>query len=196
MSESRIKSAILFTPVLIVLLLDQWSKHVIRTSPDLHRTDIIEGVLAFHYTQNPGMAMGISWADTWVISLIAITATILISFYIYKVFSQANRGFLLCMGLILGGALGNIADRLTMARIEDYGGVLDGHVVDFIHFNLTINDFAVFPYIFNVADIAISVAIISLLVFYKKLMPDQQNQDNPGVKNETPDEAPTASGSN
>ena len=88
-----------------------------RTTPELHRNDIIEGVLAFHYTQNPGMAMGISWADTWVISLIAITATILISFYIYKVFGQANKGFLLCMGLILGGALGNITDRLTMAHI-------------------------------------------------------------------------------
>lgn len=178
MSENRIKTVLLLAPVLIVLLLDQWSKHLIRTTPELHRNDIIEGVLAFHYTQNPGMAMGISWADTWIISMIAIAATILISVYIYKVFSLANRGFLLCMGLILGGALGNITDRLTMARIENYGGVLDGHVIDFIHFNLTINDFAVFPYIFNVADIAISVAIISLLVFYKKLMPDQQESLN------------------
>lgn len=189
MSEIQKKLTALFSPILIVAVLDQWSKYVIRTTPDLQYTDLIEGVLAFHYTQNPGMAMGISWADTWVISLVAIAATFLISFYIYRVFQFAGTGFLVCMGLILGGAVGNIIDRLILANIKGYGGVLDGHVIDFIHFNLTIGDFAVFPYIFNVADIAISVAIISLLVFYSKIMPEKtedaaaeksQNKENLG----------------
>jgi signal peptidase II len=71
------------------------------------------------------------------------------------------------MGLVLGGAFGNITDRLLIAIIMDYGGVLDGHVVDFIFFSLQINDWTVFPYIFNVADIAISCSILTLLVFNK-----------------------------
>jgi len=78
------------------------------------------------------------------------------------------------MGLIVGGALGNITDRLVMAKIGGYGGVLDGHVVDFIHFTLTIGDWAVFPYIFNVADIAISTAIIVIILFHKKIIPVEE----------------------
>jgi signal peptidase II len=81
------------------------------------------------------------------------------------------------MGLILGGAVGNIIDRLSMGYVESYGGLLEGHVVDFIHFNLTISGYPVFPYIFNVADMAISTAIIAMLVFHQKIMP-QPNSRN------------------
>jgi signal peptidase II len=156
---------------LLVIILDQWSKYVVRTSPELHRKTLIEGWLQFNYTSNPGMAMGITWADTWVISLVAIIVTIGLVFYTFSIMSRAGTGFIICMGLITGGALGNIADRLYMAVLEGYGGVLDGRVVDFIHFNLTIGNWAVFPYVFNVADIAISVSIITLLVFAKWLIP-------------------------
>jgi len=75
------------------------------------------------------------------------------------------------MGLIIGGAIGNITDRLVMGYIEGYGRALEGHVIDFIHFTLTINDTPVFPYIFNVADMAISTSIIVMLIFHKKIMP-------------------------
>ncbi|MDZ7683437.1 MAG: signal peptidase II [Fodinibius sp.] len=78
------------------------------------------------------------------------------------------------MGLVLGGAVGNIIDRLFMGYIGSYGGVLEGHVVDFIHFNLTINGYPVFPYIFNVADMAISTAIIAMLLFHKRILPEQE----------------------
>ena len=78
------------------------------------------------------------------------------------------------MGLVIGGALGNIIDRLTMAYVGGYGGLLDGHVVDFIFFYLKIGDRTLFPYIFNVADIAISVSIITLLIFNKRFFPTEQ----------------------
>ncbi len=84
------------------------------------------------------------------------------------------------MGLILGGAFGNIADRLFMGIIMDYGGVLEGHVVDFIYFSLKIGDWTVFPYIFNVADIAISTAIILLVLFNKQFFarPDDNEYED------------------
>jgi signal peptidase II len=75
------------------------------------------------------------------------------------------------MGLILGGAVGNIIDRLVMGYVESYGGVFEGHVIDFIHFNLTVSGYPVFPYIFNVADMAISTAIIAMLIFHKRIVP-------------------------
>jgi len=165
------KLLVLFVPAFIVLVIDQVTKHWVRYSLELHRFEIIEGWLAFNYTQNPGMALGMDWLSTPAISSVAIIATIGILIYILKTLDAANKAYLLCMGLILGGALGNITDRLTMGIIEGYGGVLEGHVIDFIHFTLRINETPVFPYIFNVADIAISTSIIAMLVFHKKILP-------------------------
>lgn len=167
----RSKLTAFTVPVFVVILLDQLTKHWIRLSPEWHNSEIIPGWLAFHYTQNPGMALGMRWASTEVISGIAILATVAILGYVLYNRKDATTPYLFCMGLVLGGAIGNIIDRLTMGYIESYGGLLEGHVVDFIHFNLTINGYPVFPYIFNVADIAISTAIIAMLVFHKKVMP-------------------------
>jgi signal peptidase II len=172
LSERSKKLTILFLPAISVLILDQVSKYMIRTNPTLHRLDLIDGWLAFNFTKNPGMALGMDWLSTPTISVIAILATIGIVTYILITLQKANLAYLACMGLIIGGALGNIADRIFMGIVGGYGGVLHGHVVDFIHFNLVIGDWPVFPYIFNVADIAISTSIIILLIFHKSIMPD------------------------
>lgn len=164
-------------PAGAVVVMDQISKYMVRTMPELQNWEIIPGVLAFHYTQNPGMALGMDWASTPVISSIAIVATIAILVYVIKTMGRASTGYLLCMGLVIGGALGNILDRIFMARLESYGGILEGHVVDFIHFTMITPDWLpwlggapVFPYIFNVADMAISTAIIALLIFHRRLL--------------------------
>lgn len=172
---SNKKLTALGVPILVVVLVDQFTKYWIRTTPSWQHWEIIPGWLSFHYTQNPGMALGMRWAPTEVISLIAIIATIGIFGYVIYTINRANIAYLICMGLILGGAVGNIIDRLVMAQIESYGGILEGHVVDFIHFTLDINGFAVFPYIFNVADMAISCAIIAMLLFHQKIMPTEKS---------------------
>lgn len=171
-------------PAAIVVAIDQWTKYIIRTTPELHRMDIIEGWLSFYYTQNDGMAMGIDIFSTPVISAISIIATIGILSYLLYTMDKAPIGYLIFMGLVIGGALGNITDRLTMGYIEGYGGLLDGHVVDFIFFNLELFDRTVFPYIFNVADVAISTSIISLLVFNKKLMPHEEVEEETNIPEE------------
>ncbi len=178
MSKStNIKLLTLLLPAAVVIALDQYTKWLVRTSPELQRWEIIEGWLEFYYTQNSGMAMGIDILPTHVISMISIAATIGIFAYLLWTLKHAGLGYLFFMGLVLGGALGNITDRLIMGYIEGYGGLLDGHVVDFIYFSLQINDWTVFPYIFNVADIAISVSIITLLIFGKYLLPEDPKAD-------------------
>jgi signal peptidase II len=172
----------LLVPVFIVLVLDQVTKYIIRTNAGLHRVDVVDGWLALNFTKNPGMAMGMDWLSTPVISIVAIIATIAIFVYILYTLKEANFAYLICMGLILGGALGNITDRIFMAIVGGYGGVLDGHVVDFIHFNLTIGDTPVFPYIFNVADIAITTSIIAMLLFHKKIMPETGQKEEAGTE--------------
>lgn len=180
MSIRAKKILVFFVPVFIVVVLDQISKYVIRTNSTLHRLDLIEGWLAFNYTKNPGMALGMDWLSTPTISTIAIIATIGITTYILLTLNKAGYAYLICMGMVVGGALGNIADRLYMGIVGGYGGMLDGHVVDFIHFYLKIGDFSVFPYIFNVADIAISTSIIILLLFHKRIMPLEEESHNDG----------------
>ena len=170
-----------------MVLLDQLTKHWIRLSPEWQNTEIIPGWLAFHYTQNPGMALGMRWASTEVISSVAIVATLGILAYVLYNRKSVNASYLFCMGLVLGGAFGNIIDRLVMGYIESYGGLLEGHVVDFIHFNLTISGYPVFPYIFNVADMAISTAIIAMLVFHRKIMPQIEHQEKQAEKEDQPE---------
>lgn len=138
------------------------------------------------------MALGMEWAATPVISVIAILATIGILIYILRSLTRANFWYLFCMGLILGGAIGNIIDRLIMARIESYGGILEGHVIDFIHFTYTVSGYPVFPYIFNVADMAISVAIITLLIFNRRLLPVDEMADT--IDEEEDDEVQESTG--
>lgn len=176
----RTKTTALAVPAIIVVILDQLTKHWIRLSPSWHSTDIIPGWLAFHYTQNPGMALGMRWASTEVISIFAIVATMGILTYVLYNRRQASQSYMFCMGLVLGGAFGNIIDRLLMGYIQSTGGVLEGHVIDFIHFNLTVNGYPVFPYIFNVADIAITTAIIAMIVFHNKVMPEGRKSGDLG----------------
>ncbi len=176
MSEKGKKLVALFVPIFLVLVVDQVTKYQIRTSPGLQRTELIDGWLAFNFTKNPGMALGMDWLSTPAISVVAILATFGILAYVLFHLKRSNLAYLVCMGLILGGALGNITDRIFMGIISGDGGVLEGHVVDFIHFTLTIGDTPVFPYIFNVADIAISTSIIVLILFHRRLMPVEEDQ--------------------
>lgn len=192
MTVKKKKLLVLITPAVLVLIFDQISKYIVRSNETLHNYTIFEGWLKFNYTQNPGMALGMNWLSTPTISLIAIAATIAIFIYIIKTLERSNFAYLTCMGLILGGALGNISDRITMGIIEGYGGVLYGHVVDFIYFNLQINGTPVFPYIFNIADMAISTSIIFMLLFNKKIMPVEKKETRNELAIET--DAETGSG--
>lgn len=166
--------------VALVVVIDQFTKWWVRTSPGLHREVLIEGWLRLNLTSNPGMAMGISWAPTWVISLVAIIASAAIIWYTFSLLRVAPLGFMIAMGLIIGGAMGNILDRLYMGYVDGYGGVLSGHVVDFIYFNYVwpewmpwLGGSVAFPYIFNMADVAISVAVMVLIGGAKWLLPHE-----------------------
>lgn len=182
---SNKKWGLLISTAVSVIALDQWSKHLVRTDTSWQYFDIIKGWLAFHYTQNPGMALGIDWLPTQVIGSITTIAIVFITFYLIKLAKTANLGQVFCFGLIIGGALGNIFDRMFMGIIQGRGGFMDGHVVDFIHFTLRINNWDVFPYIFNVADVAISCSVIAMFVFYKHLMPEEFKSNTPSEKVES-----------
>lgn len=176
-----LKISLLIVPFLVTIVLDQFTKYWVRHNPSLQRLDIIEGVLEFSYTLNDGMALGINWLPTKVISIVAILATIAIMTYALFTWKSATNLYNFCISLVLGGAVGNIIDRIIIGKILGHGGILEGHVVDFIYFSLRIGNWPVFPYIFNVADIAISLAIIILLVFHRKAFVEDAKQETEPV---------------
>jgi signal peptidase II len=107
--------------------------------------EIVPGVLSFNYTTNSGGAFGLGRSAPWLFA----GATVLVSAVIVVVSFRLNRRPLaVALGLILGGALGNLTDRILN------GPGLTGHVTDFI-------DFQVWP-VFNLADGAIVTGAVLL----------------------------------
>ena len=123
-----------------VLAADQGSKAWALRALDDRMIDVV-WTLRLNLTFNSGMAFGRGrgWGP-----VIGIVATVVVVGLLVSLRSAGSRISTVAVGLIVGGALGNVADRLFRGD-----GLLHGSVVDFI-------DFQWFP-VFNVADIAINV---------------------------------------
>jgi signal peptidase II len=130
---------------LVAYGLDQGSKYLVTTQLDLGETVPVFGeVLQLHYVTNPGAAFSFATGFTWVLSVVAIGAIVFVIGFAPRI---RSLGWATMFGLVLGGAFGNVTDRLT--RPPGFGV---GHVVDFIQV-------WGFPAIFNVADIAVVSAM-------------------------------------
>lgn len=127
--------------VVAVLILDQVSKAIVRTTIDRGEQVEIFSFLHLVNTRNDGIAFG-GLGGSWLVNVLVIVALV----GIVVVFDRygTRRGAWLPAGLLLGGALGNIIDR-----------VFEGSVTDFIKFPH-------WPQ-FNVADIAVTLGVISLI---------------------------------
>ncbi len=112
------------------------------------RTPVLGEILQFFFVRNSGAAFSLASGSTWIFSIIAAAVVVFIIWFARASARSAGR---VMFGLLLGGTLGNLTDRLFR---EPGFGV--GHVVDFI-------SVYGFPAIFNVADIAI-VASMGLFI--------------------------------
>ncbi|WP_097229025.1 signal peptidase II [Streptomyces zhaozhouensis] len=127
-------------------------------NPDPNRSiDVIGEWLRFEAVRNPGAAFGFGETLTVILTCIAATVVVVIIRLARKLHSAP---WAVALGLLLGGALGNLTDRLLR-----YPGVFEGHVVDFI----APKHFAVF----NLADSAIVCGgILIVLLSFRGLDPD------------------------
>ncbi|HET9253759.1 MAG TPA: signal peptidase II [Pseudonocardiaceae bacterium] len=129
----------------ITLLLDALSKiAVVQALEGRPPVRLLGGALYLVVFRNSGAAFSIATGLTWVLSLIALGVVVAI---IRLAPRLRSAGWALGLGLVLGGALGNLADRFLRAP-----GPLRGHVVDFL--SLLSPDGSVWP-VFNLADSAI-----------------------------------------
>ncbi|MBL8007724.1 MAG: signal peptidase II [Ignavibacteria bacterium] len=132
------------------------------------------------FIENPGMAFGMQIGGKLFLSLFTIFATILLFLFLYK---NRNESLLLRMSLalILGGAIGNLIDRVFYGRIYDYAPIFYGRVVDFLHFdfpNFTIFGKNIYSWpIFNIADISVTAGFLFILIGYKKIFNNEEQPD-------------------
>lgn len=186
--------------VLSILVLDQIVKIYIKTSfayGESHH--ILGGLLNIQFVENPGMAFGFEYGGAlgkYVLSIFRIIAITVIIFYIRNTLrkSEVNLAFIVCLSMILAGAAGNVIDSMAYGLLFDRGGgyqglaqwggsyapFLQGQVVDMIQFNVHWPDFVpklggklIFSPIFNIADSAISIAVLAFLFFPKRILPQE-----------------------
>jgi signal peptidase II len=136
-----------------------------------------------HYTENNGMAFGMELGGDWgklMLTLFRIFAVIAIGYgMVYLIKHKYHRGLIMNVSLIFAGAMGNIIDSTFYGVIYHYAPLFHGRVVDMFYFPLISGyfpswvpgwggqDFVFFRPVFNLADSAISVGVILILLFQK-----------------------------
>lgn len=136
---------------LAVYALDQASKAwVVGTMAEGETIPVLGPVLQWHFVRNPGAAFSMGAGTTWIFSIIAAAVVVAILVLARRI---RSRLWAAALGLVLGGALGNLTDRLFR---EPGFGV--GHVIDFISTPWMM------PAIYNVADSAIVVAMCGVVL--------------------------------
>lgn len=126
---------------MVAYTLDRVSKFFVTQNLTLGEpVDVIGQLLQFRYVENPGAAFSLGSGSTWIFAVIASAVAVVIVVFARRI---RSIGWAVLFGMLLGGTLGNLTDRLT--RPPGFGV---GHVVDFIQVYA-------FPAIFNLADVAI-----------------------------------------
>lgn len=141
---------ILAIVALCVYLIDQIAKVlVVSNLYEGQRVEVLGQLLQFNFVKNAGAAFSIGSGSTWIFSIVGVGVLGFVVWYAPRIKSTA---WAILFGLLLGGLLGNLTDRLFR---EPGFGV--GHVVDFLQIPLL-------PAIFNLADVAIVSSMALFLI--------------------------------
>lgn len=188
-----------FLIAFVVICIDQASKLLVHEYMYLHETiDIIGNEnygFKLHYLLNPGMAFGLKWDNEFgklALTIFRIFAMIGISFYLVRMAKQgAHNGFLICMALILGGAVGNVIDSTFYGVFLDNAPMgsstpwFHGQVIDMLFFPLFNvawpewipfiggGEFLFFSPVFNIADSSIFIGVVIILTMQKRFFKEE-----------------------
>lgn len=191
--------------ILLVLIIDQWSKIYIKTHFQLGESVEVFSWFKIHFVENPGMAWGMELPGTYgklFLSLFRLGAIGAIGYWLWdSIRKKASNILITCIALIFAGALGNQLDSTFYGLFFDhsnrqvasflpetggYASVFYGKVVDMFYFPLYEGVlpewipfrggtyFSFFDPVFNVADSAICVAVVLLIIFNKTVFPKEE----------------------
>ena len=143
---------IVLTISLVIVVIDQISKYLIRSTMELHETiPVIKNFFHLTYVSNDGMVFGINFP--WSMYFLAAASFLLTIFLIVYLWHERKGHILLriSLALIIAGAIGNFIDRAMFKTVVD--------MFDFIFWGWHF-------YIFNVADSAVTVGMIIYLIYW------------------------------
>ena len=189
--------------IFIVLLIDQAVKIYIKLNFSLGEQVDVLSWFKIYFIENNGMAFGMELIGKLFLTLFRIIAVGALAYYIHILIKKGVRpGYILTVSLVLAGAAGNIIDSLFYGLMFSasnymgsvatlfpdgggYAGLFYGKVVDMLYFPLikgADGHTIFFSPIFNVADSAISVAVGTILIFFRRelnesLEKKQENND-------------------
>ena len=194
-TKGRIALLVIFSG----LIIDQIIKIWVKTHMFWHESIRVTDWFYIYFPENRGMAFGMEVIGKLFLTSFRIVAVTFIAWYLYRIVKMGLKtGYIVCISLILTGALGNIIDSVfygvlfndsTHSQIASflpaeggYAPLLYGKVVDMFYFPIIDTHwplwmpfvggehFVFFSPIFNFADAAISCGIIALLLFYGKYL--------------------------
>ena len=140
------KNIIVFSTALIIIILDQLTKFLIKQNFQLNQSiPVIKNILHLAYITNTGSAFGLFKGLNWFFVLFSIIVITAIFYYLKKAVKNNEKLMQFAVGLLIGGTIGNLIDRIAY-----------GYVIDFI-------DFRIWP-VFNVADSSVTISVIVLIV--------------------------------
>ena len=154
---------LIYTIALITVLLDQVIKYLVMNNMALHQEiKLIPNFFSLYYLKNTGAAFSILGNKTILLILVSIFCLIIIKNSIKKL-KRTNTLNIISLGIMTGGIIGNLFDR-----------VLYKSVIDYLSFNIFNYSFPVF----NLADIGITVGAILLII---DLMIEEKEKKTPNI---------------
>ena len=183
--------------VVTSIAIDQIIKIWVKTSMTLHESIRVTDWFYISFIENNGMAYGMQIGSKLALSLFRVVAISLLAYYLWlQVRRHARMGYIVCLSMVLAGAIGNLIDCMFYGLAfsassvhyasyfvpfgTGYASFLMGKVVDMFYFPLIVTtwpewvpmwggqEFIFFSPVFNFADANISVGVVLLLLFYRK----------------------------
>jgi signal peptidase II len=185
--------------IFLILFVDQASKIYIKLNFALGDHINVMSWFQIYFIENNGMAFGMEIIGKLFLTIFRIIAVGALAWYIsFLIKKQVRAGYILTISLVLAGAAGNILDSVFYGLLfnDSYGQVATflpdgggyaslfyGKVVDMLYFPIirnSIGETIFFSPVFNIADSAISVAVVIILIFYRKELNDslETKKDN------------------
>lgn len=186
-----------FFVALLVIAIDHTVKLLVYKNMYLHQeVNVIGDWFKLHYLLNPGMAFGIRWSNEFgklALTLFRIGAMVGIGWYLYRSAKRAaHPGFLVCLALILGGAVGNVVDSIFYGALLNNAPVgsptpwFHGQVIDMLFFPMFEfywpewvpmvggDSFLFFSPVFNIADSSIFLGVVAILIFQRRFFTENE----------------------
>lgn len=210
------KGLLVSVVIILALLIDQIIKIEVKTGMPLGGQIHITDWFYIKFIENNGMAYGMTFINKPVLSVFRIVLISLLGWYICRQVKTGARTFyIIVLGLVFAGALGNLIDCMFYGLVfsgsspyftsyfvrfgEGYSGFLTGRVVDMFYFPLIVttwpewvpvcggDEFVFFSPIFNFADSCISVGFVLLVLFCRQELAQLSSDSKKSMRRDEPE---------